>query len=327
MLDDHDQVWRGGGNKARFCAEPPGPRLMLAALALNLTTLGIPCLYYGSEQLFDGGGPRAGVDGDETGGGNGEGEEEAGGVKMEHHADQYIREAMFGGGFGPFGSRGRHAFDERAGGAGVHAAVAAVARVRVREPALRRGRQYLREILVVDAGDGDDGVGGDDDGDRNGDDDDDDDDDDGENDDVGKKAGAALGDEGQRARSERGREAADSADSTAAAAAAAWSFPAAAPGAPRMLSVVAWSRLFDGAEVVCAMNTDDVRERSAWVTVDAGLQRPGRCLDCLFFHPAADAAAPAQQQQRQRSPVRVQRFGDRSAVWLVVPPAGFVIYK
>ena len=42
---------------------------MLAVLALNATTLGIPCIYYGSEQLFDGEG------------GN----------------DRYLRECMFGG--------------------------------------------------------------------------------------------------------------------------------------------------------------------------------------------------------------------------------------
>ena len=51
----------------------PARPLALAALALNVTTLGIPCIYYGSEQGFDGAG------------GN----------------DRYIREAMFGGDFGP----------------------------------------------------------------------------------------------------------------------------------------------------------------------------------------------------------------------------------
>ena len=48
------------------------------------TTLGIPCIYYGSEQFFDGHGRN----------------------------DRYIREAMFGGEFGTFGSRGRHFFNE-----------------------------------------------------------------------------------------------------------------------------------------------------------------------------------------------------------------------
>jgi glycosidase len=112
--DDHDQV-RKGPSKARFAADDLGRRLALAALALNATTLGIPCVYYGSEQLFDGRG------------GN----------------DRYIREAMFGGAFGPFRSRGRHAFDETHP---VYVELAKILALRRRVPALRRGRQYLREI-------------------------------------------------------------------------------------------------------------------------------------------------------------------------------------
>ena len=84
LFDDHDQV-RKGSNKARFCAGDPAFRkLLLNVLALNATTLGIPCIYYGSEQGFDGGGDN----------------------------DRYIREAMFGGEFGAFRSRQRHFFNE-----------------------------------------------------------------------------------------------------------------------------------------------------------------------------------------------------------------------
>ncbi|HEY5853554.1 MAG TPA: alpha-amylase family glycosyl hydrolase [Aldersonia sp.] len=112
--DDHDQV-RNGSAKARFAADEDGRRLALAVLAANVTTLGIPCIYYGSEQRFDGAG------------GN----------------DRYIREAMFGGAFGAFRSTGRHAFDETAA---AYTGLADVLAVRRAEPALRRGRQYLREI-------------------------------------------------------------------------------------------------------------------------------------------------------------------------------------
>lgn len=112
--DDHDQV-RKGQSKARFCADDLGKRLALAALGLNLATLGIPCIYYGSEQAFDGQG------------GN----------------DRYIREAMFGGAFGPFRSSGGHAFDESHP---LYQELARVLAVRRATPALRRGRQYLREI-------------------------------------------------------------------------------------------------------------------------------------------------------------------------------------
>jgi glycosidase len=117
MIDDHDKI-RDGDFKRRFCTQDDGAALALAALALNATTLGIPCIYYGSEQKFDGSG---------SGPGN----------------DRYIREAMFGGSFGAFRSRGRHFFDESAP---VHRELSRVLAVRRAESALRRGRQFLRQI-------------------------------------------------------------------------------------------------------------------------------------------------------------------------------------
>lgn len=115
LFDDHDQV-RKGQNKARFCAgEPANRKLLLNALALNVTSLGIPCLYYGSEQGFDG----------------------------EGDNDRYIREAMFGGEFGAFRSRGRHFFDEDGL---VYRELGKILKLRRDKIALRRGRQYLRPI-------------------------------------------------------------------------------------------------------------------------------------------------------------------------------------
>ncbi|OCK97326.1 glycoside hydrolase family 13 protein [Cenococcum geophilum 1.58] len=114
MIDDHDQIWRGM-DKARFCSSDQGDKLVLAALALNMTTLGIPCIYYGTEQCFDG-----------TGG-----------------SDRYIREAFFGGAFGPFRSKSRHCFDESNT---VYKEVSRICAIRQKYLCLRRGRQYLREI-------------------------------------------------------------------------------------------------------------------------------------------------------------------------------------
>ena len=124
MFDDHDQV--GQKPKRRFCApeepntaspHPDWEKLAPAAMALNVTTLGIPCIYYGSEQGFDGKG------------GN----------------DRYIREAMYGGAFGAFRTKDRHFFDEDHP---IYGIVADVLNLRA-DPAhmaLRRGRQYLRQI-------------------------------------------------------------------------------------------------------------------------------------------------------------------------------------
>jgi len=115
LVDDHDQV-RKGGYKARFCAgDADWRKLLLNVLALNTTTLGIPCIYYGSEQGFDG----------------------------EGDNDRYLREAMFGGEFGAFRSRQRHFFNEDNP---VYRELSKILALRREKIALRRGRQYLCQI-------------------------------------------------------------------------------------------------------------------------------------------------------------------------------------
>jgi glycosidase len=115
VFDDHDQV-RKGRDKARFCAGNGAEKnLVLNALFLNATTLGIPCLYYGTEQEFDGAGD----------------------------SDRYIREAMFGGDFGAFRTKNRHFFNEETT---VYKELAKILALRREKIALRRGRQYLRQI-------------------------------------------------------------------------------------------------------------------------------------------------------------------------------------
>lgn len=114
MFDDHDMVEKGN-HKARFCASENGEKVVLNALALNATTLGIPCIYYGTEQCFNGAGDN----------------------------DRYIRETMFGGKFGSFQSRDRHFFNEDNP---VYRELAKILEIRQQKITLRRGRQYLRPI-------------------------------------------------------------------------------------------------------------------------------------------------------------------------------------
>jgi len=118
-FDDHDQI-RKGKIKSRFAHdEGPGQvdshRGSLAALSFLCTTMGIPCIYYGSEQQFDGNGDN----------------------------DRYIREAMFGGEFGAFESRHRHFFNEKSV---VYQELSKVLKVRHENLVIRRGRQFLRQI-------------------------------------------------------------------------------------------------------------------------------------------------------------------------------------
>jgi hypothetical protein len=84
------------------------------ALGYLLTSLGVPSIYYGTEQGFDGGG----------------------------HDLHYVRECMFGGNWGAFGSSGKDFFHESHP---LYLSIAQIIGVRRTEPALRYGRQYFRE--------------------------------------------------------------------------------------------------------------------------------------------------------------------------------------
>jgi glycosidase len=115
LFDDHDQV-RNGKQKARFCAKNKDwQKLVVNAIAFNVLTMGIPCIYYGTEQCFDGEG------------GN----------------DRYIREAMFSGEFGAFRSKNHHFFNEQSPS---YKEISKIIKIRKQELPLRRGRQYLRKI-------------------------------------------------------------------------------------------------------------------------------------------------------------------------------------
>jgi glycosidase len=149
ILDDHDHVF---GAKIRFSAEAAHERQVAAGVALQLFTLGIPCIYYGTEQAL--GGPEPG---------------ERRWLPDWKGTDLYLREAMFGPahprkpgrdglpaapdpldetlpGFGPYGTAGQHCFDEH------HPAyrrIAALAELRKALPVLRHGRQYLRPTAFL----------------------------------------------------------------------------------------------------------------------------------------------------------------------------------
>lgn len=141
VLDDHDMV---GRDKARFAAHNAHPERFTQvahAVGVQLTTLGMPCIYYGTEQAFDG-----------SAGDHDPHLEPVtnGGIPFE---DRYIREAMFGAQFGAFRTTGCHFFDEEHP---TYVRIAAIARLRNAQNAiglaLRRGRSYLRDVSVADGG-------------------------------------------------------------------------------------------------------------------------------------------------------------------------------
>jgi glycosidase len=214
-FDDHDQV-RKGEHKARFCADANAAKVVLNVLALNAMTLGIPCIYYGSEQCFDG----------------------------EGGSDRYIRESMFGGEFGAFRSRGVHFFNEENP---VYQELAKVLDIRRKNIVLRRGRQYLRPIS--DANDG-----------------------------VRFGLPQMVGNQ--------------------------------------MRSVVPWSRIFNGKEMVLAINTDYDQPRTAWVTIDNELHQAGDGLKCIYSTDATQIGQVVTVEAR-----------NGKAVLVTVPAVGFVIFE
>ena len=128
LFDDHDQV--GVKHKFRFCGQQENSAAFLPiALALNLLTAGIPCLYYGTEQAFNGADHRTDDD---------------------SYSDVFLRECMFGGPFGSQQSNNHHFFNEQ------HPAyqmIHILSDLRKDHIALRRGRQYLRQVSATGAED------------------------------------------------------------------------------------------------------------------------------------------------------------------------------
>nr|WP_320012314.1 alpha-amylase family glycosyl hydrolase [uncultured Desulfobulbus sp.] len=112
FVDNHDQMSRP---YRRFLHANPHSRQAMLAMGYLLTTPGVPCIYYGTEQGFDGGG----------------------------NNDAYVRECMFGGNWGGFDTTGHHSFNPEHS---LYQAIAQIAAVRKNEPALRYGRLYFREI-------------------------------------------------------------------------------------------------------------------------------------------------------------------------------------
>ena len=104
--------------KWRFCGDERVRALAFNVMAVQLTTMGIPCLYYGSEQGFDSGGRPNG-------------------------SDLVLRENMFGGRFGGLVTQNRHFFNEDGD---LYRALAGLIDLRKRLLPLRRGRQALHQI-------------------------------------------------------------------------------------------------------------------------------------------------------------------------------------
>jgi glycosidase len=239
MIDDHDQVWKPVVSKGRYCSEGFGVELLMGAFALNLFTMGIPCIYYGSEQALDGCSDYG---------------------EQPYPADQYIREAMFGGEFGPFRSRNAHVFNERQK---TYIELGKMTALRKKEIALRRGsvcpfillsltitnqnqnrRQYLRPV------------------------------------------------------SEGGQI---------------FSYPTTQPGCSAKSSIIAWSRIHNGVEILCAINTSAEHTSSAWVTVDNHIHSAGDELQCLY--PIG------------RRVLEVSKRNGKAVAILNLPPGRAVVYR
>jgi glycosidase len=151
ILDDHDHV---SGDKVRFSSDAfPLDHQVVAGVALQLFSLGIPCIYYGTEQGFAG--PEKHLR-----------EQFLSDYNVgDPPPDKYLREAMFGPtnplaqglagftsgrtldtslpGFGPFGTSGHHCFNR---GSAAYVRIAALTALRKQFPVLRVGRQYQRPI-------------------------------------------------------------------------------------------------------------------------------------------------------------------------------------
>jgi glycosidase len=155
--DDHDNI---ALPKLRLGVEPRDPQRCVVGVGLLAFLLGIPCLYYGTEQAM------TGIATDQRDYLHNEG------WNRDPYSDRYLREAMFGPehprkpgpagipaagddpddpslfdenepGFAAFGAPGKHLFDRNSLS---YKKVKHLLAVRAAEPALQMGRQYLRQL-------------------------------------------------------------------------------------------------------------------------------------------------------------------------------------
>jgi glycosidase len=131
VVDDHDMSSRPV--KERFAARGDAANLyhqVAHVIGVQLTTPGIPAIYYGTEQAFDGSESNHDYEIEST----------------RFAGDRYVREAMFGGDFGAFRTKGCHFFNRTHP---TYLRIAAIANIRNRPDligkTLRRGHLYLRE--------------------------------------------------------------------------------------------------------------------------------------------------------------------------------------
>ncbi len=110
IIDNHHQI---GRSCFRFLHGDPDARIVKLGIGYLLTSMGIPCIYYGTEQCFEGG--------------------------MQAR-DEYVRETMFGGPSGAFGATEGHFFNRQHE---TYQAISKLSEIRVAEPTLRHGRQYF----------------------------------------------------------------------------------------------------------------------------------------------------------------------------------------
>ena len=137
VIDDHDMSSRP--RKERFAAHsemlPQRYEQAAHAVGMALTMPGIPSIYYGMEQAF-----------------NGSQDSHDYSIEPRHEfIDRYIRECMFGGKFGAFETEGCHFFNPDHP---TYLRIAAIARIRNRQDCigktLRRGHHYPRETSLLD---------------------------------------------------------------------------------------------------------------------------------------------------------------------------------
>ncbi|KAF2668996.1 alpha-amylase [Microthyrium microscopicum] len=230
MFDDHDQTWRFDF-KGRFCSQPNSDAFLGVALGLNMCMMGIPCIYYGSEQNFDGSSIRF-IGGEDS------------------YADRFIREAMFGGAFGAFGSTDHHCFNEDSP---TYNIVKDLACLRRKEVALRRGNQFLRQVSY-------DGI----------------------------KFGVQRLDK--------------SSDQ-------------------RLDTVIAWSRMAEGEEILCVASTFSMDFAEVWIEVGVPLPSPDRPNDWNYM-------ACLYPTKKRESPMVVpSKNADRMVIKTLVAPHSFTVYK
>lgn len=87
-------------------------------------------------------------------------------------------------------------------------------------------------------------------------------------------------------------------------------------GSAEIRSIISWSRILDGEEMVLAINTDFNNTISVWVTVDNEINNTGNTFKCIYSVDNAQGGTTASVEEKNGKSIRIQVPAAGCNIWM-----------